>query len=382
MSLINQMLQDLEARRASGAELALVPRYVRALPRETRSRAPWWFAGVGILVGLGGAAAWHFTSTKATVAPSVPLAASASPPQVVQPLSTRSNIPASTVAVAEPERGAPLPLSSAAVLTRDAPPSPAASQPAPVLEPARMASAPPVRDVPETAPTAPGQPAVKDARDRRGPRETPAVVQAPSGAADIDKRQQNASPQMVAESEYRDGTNLLHQGRSAEAQEKFKLALNHLPGHGGARQALVALLLQARRTGEAEQVLREGLSANPAQPALAMALARMQVDRGDTTGGVETLQRSASAAVGSADYSAFLAALLQRQSRHSEAVEHYQSALSLAPGSSLWSMGLGISLQALNRQSEARGAYQRALSANSLTPELQAFVSQQLKQLH
>ncbi len=378
MSLINQMLQDLEARRASGAELALVPRYVRALPREVKSRAPWWFAGLGIALGVGSAVAWHFTSTKATITPVDPIA-SALPPQFVQPLSAPRDVLPPPVAAPEAERVGPL--SSAVVLKPETPALAALPPLALSIEAPRVANPAPAREGPEIAPSAPASPAVKDARDRRGAREAPSAVPAPAGAAGIDKRQQQPSPQLLAETEYRDGTNLLHQGRSGEAQEKFRLALNHLPGHSGARQALVALLLQARRTGEAEQVLREGLSANGAQPGLAMALARMQVDRGDTTGAVETLQRSASAAAGSADYSAFLAALLQRQSRHTEAVDHYQSALSQAPGSSLWSMGLGISLQALNRQTEARGAYQRALAGNSLTPELQAFVSQQLRQL-
>lgn len=380
MSLINQMLQDLEARRASGAELALVPRYVRALPREAKSRAPWWFAGVGILLGAAGAVAWHFTSTKAADTPAPVPIASAPPPQVAQPTSPPKEVAPQPVVAPEPGRAGPI--SSAVVLGREAPATaPAVLPPTPAsVDLPRGANPPTSREVADIAP-APPLPAVKDARDRRGVRDSPAVVQAPTAPADIDKRQQQPSAQMLAESEYRDGTNLLHQGRSGEAQDKFRLALNHLPGHSGARQALLALLLQARRTGEAEQVLREGLSANSAQPGLAMALARMQVDRGDTAGAVETLQRSAPAAGGSADYSAFLAALLQRQSRHTEAVEHYQSALSLAPGSSLWSMGLGISLQALNRQNEARGAYQRALSGNSLTPELQAFVNQQLRQL-
>ncbi len=208
-----------------------------------------------------------------------------------------------------------------------------------------------------------------------------AVAESPQAPAQIDKRAQQPTARELAESDYRDGTNLLHQGRLAEAQQKYRLALQHLPGHGAARQALFGLLVEAKRLGEAEQLLQEGLKVNSAQPTLAMALARLQVDRGDTAGALETLQGTAPSALGSADYIAFLAALLQRQNRHAEAVEHYQAALSVAPGSNLWSMGLAISLQALNRTNEARGAFRRALAGNALAPDLQAFVNQRLQQL-
>jgi MSHA biogenesis protein MshN len=43
-------------------------------------------------------------------------------------------------------------------------------------------------------------------------------------------------------------------------------------------------------------------------------------------------------------------------------------------------MGLGISLQAENRLAEAQEAFNRAKASHTLSPELQAFVDQQLKQ--
>jgi len=80
------------------------------------------------------------------------------------------------------------------------------------------------------------------------------------------------------------------------------------------------------------------------------------------------------------DYQAFLAALLQREGRNKEAIEHYLLALRKVPGSGVWLMGLGISLQAENRQTEAQEAFLRAKASNTLSPDLLAFVEQQLKQ--
>jgi MSHA biogenesis protein MshN len=44
-------------------------------------------------------------------------------------------------------------------------------------------------------------------------------------------------------------------------------------------------------------------------------------------------------------------------------------------------MGLGISLQAANRLPDARDAFGRAKASNALSPELLAYVEQQLNQL-
>lgn len=197
----------------------------------------------------------------------------------------------------------------------------------------------------------------------------------------IDKRSQQLSPQSMAENEYREAANLLNQGRLAEAQEGFRLALQTNPAHVGARQGLFGLLIEAKKNGEAEQVLLEGLRINPNQAGFAMALARMQVDRGDAVGAIETLQKPIASGQSSPDYLAFLAALYQRTSQHKEAVDQYQAALRLAPQSGIWLMGLGISLQALKRNSEAQEAFRRARSTNTLNPELTAFVDQRLKQL-
>jgi MSHA biogenesis protein MshN len=110
-------------------------------------------------------------------------------------------------------------------------------------------------------------------------------------------------------------------------------------------------------------------------------LARLQVEKGELKPAIDTLQRTLQSAGDRADYQAFLAALYQRDGRHKEAVDMYVAALRKAPQNGLWWMGMGISLQADNRLQEARDAFGRARAANSLSPELLAFVEQKLAQL-
>lgn len=371
MSVINKVLQDLEKRRASGAERAVMSKHVRALPRDDRSWTTWWIASLAAgVVAIAGASAWYIKRPQPT-AQAVPAVA----PELAAQLPAVAVVREETRPDTSPPLPGPIPTSALIAARPAAEPALAAREPEP-----RKAQKPAEGSVPLISPP---EPARAIARAPRTPAPEPSAEKPTVTAAvpNIDKRVQQPSAAQLAEADYRDGTSLLHQGRLAEAQEKFRSALHQTPGHAGARQGLFGLLLDAKRMGEAEQVLREGLAVNSAQPGLAMALARMQVDRGDTAAAIETLHQSSASAMGRPEYIAFFAALLQRQGRHGEAVEHYQTALSLAPGSAIWSMGLGISLQALNRTHEARDAFRRAYAANALSPDLQAFVDQRLKQL-
>lgn len=189
------------------------------------------------------------------------------------------------------------------------------------------------------------------------------------------------SPAQHADAEFRKAVALRQQGRIADALTGCEAALRLDAGHDSARQALVALLLEGKRGAEAERVLQDGLGVKSGHTGFAMLLARLQVERGAVEQAIATLEKTLIHAERQADYHAFFAALLQRQNRHKEAITHYQIALQLAPDNGIWLMGYGISLQAVRRDEDARNSYRRALDSKTLSPELQAFVRQKLKEL-
>jgi MSHA biogenesis protein MshN len=201
-----------------------------------------------------------------------------------------------------------------------------------------------------------------------------------TAATPVLKQIKEITPQQRAENEYGKAVSLMQQGRTSEAIESLGSVLQFDPGNTAARQTLVGLLVAAKRYGDAERSLQDGLKLNPGQTGLAMIMARLQVEQGNTQNALKTLQRSLPFAAEQPDYQAFLAALLQREGRNKEAVEHYVLALRKVPGSGVWLMGMGISLQGENHQAEAQEAFLRAKASNSLSPELLAFVEQQLKQ--
>jgi MSHA biogenesis protein MshN len=191
----------------------------------------------------------------------------------------------------------------------------------------------------------------------------------------------HVSASQKADAEFRRAANLMQLGRIDEAIVGYESALTLDAGHAAARQALVALLIDAKRNSDAERVLMEGLNRTPDNIQLTMLLSRLQLERGELATAVSTLQGSLNYADGQPEYRAFLAALLQRQQRHEDALEQYRIVLQQAPQNGLWLMGYGLSLQATKHNNEAREVFQRALESNSLTPELQMFVKQKLKDL-
>ena len=371
MSLINKMLQDLDARRVqpgTGGDGAWTG---VGLPDRRASRAMVAMLALAavLLLATAGVLAWRYlraAGPEPAAAPSVKFV-------------NAGNAPATAVPAAA------VPATSAA--------APAAQKrPAPVQEPVVAMPAPmPAAAVEEPIVTEPPAAAAKPARTaapaRQQPAPPPAVPGVPleEGApAFVADRQPAVQGRVVtsgqrAEGDYRRATAALQEGRVSEAIRYLEAALETDPLHDAARQTLVGLLLESKRANDAMRVLRSGLAADPREPAMAMLLARLEIENGGT--GIDTLTRSLPHAQGDASYRAFLAGALQRSERHAEAAEQYRAALRLMPGNGVWWMGLGISLQAGKRDAEAADAYSHALSSGTLSPELRSFTERRLEQL-
>ena len=351
MSLINKMLQDLDARgtpdgRGDAAGIRSVPERERGVSRALV------FGGAAGLTAAAIALGWVYLKRPAV--PPVLVSVANTPLPVAAPL--------------------PIPVSAPVV--------------APVAAPAPVATAPlapePVLQAGETVAPAKLRAAEmhrimdKPARPAAAP-----VVRTPAPAASeriLDGKQ--VTPQQRVENEYRRALGQLQDGRVSEALAGLQQTLQLDPRHQGARETLVRLLLEAQRPDDAARQLQLSLAFDPKQPAQAMMLARLQLDKANGgAAALDTLTRSLPYAADNGDYRAFLAGVLQREQRYREAAEHYQLALQTAPDNSVWWMGLGIALQADNHPAQARQAFERAKGLQTLSPQLQAFVERKLVQL-
>lgn len=189
------------------------------------------------------------------------------------------------------------------------------------------------------------------------------------------------SLQQRAESEFRQATVYQQQGRVNEAVLTLENALKLDSMHAPARQLLISILLENKRHEEAIRELKLGLSIEPAQLNYSMILARLLVERAKLEEAIDVLKRNQSGAQDRPDYLAFLAALQQKTAHHQEAVQLYRQALKKQPQNGVWWMGLGISLQAEADHVEAITAFKQAKNQSGLSPELHAFIDQRLIQL-
>ncbi|MBX3650432.1 MAG: tetratricopeptide repeat protein [Burkholderiales bacterium] len=375
MSVINQMLVELERRRASGIERNRIPDHVRALPGDASSqRLPLSAIAVALAgVALLAAGAWWWMQQGGGLPQTVPVAAGPAlqeaPLRQEEWIARRLTLDLSQ----QPEAAAetPAPIATAAIV------APRAASPAPAQKPV------------ETEVTAAPRPPQKPPSAERVVAEKPPLQAAitsppvtkvvPRPVAEIDKQVREPTLRQRAESEYARGTVALHQGQFAEARSAFEAALQVDATHHAARQALVGVLLDGRRHADAARVLQEGLQLSPAQHGFAMTLARLQVEAGELDAGAQTLARSLEYPGASPDHIAFHAGLLQRQQKHAEAVAQFQQALSRRGGVGVWLLGLGVSLEALGRTADAQEAYRRARASGNLSADLQAFAEQRLR---
>ena len=390
MSLLNRMLQDLDARQVDGRTIARLHDDVRPLPHVEASLWP-KIAAAAVFVGaIAGAVfyAYQPLGQKAELA-SQPVAAMAAAqsqsatPVVLDAESASAAVPAnaagaeavpsseSSKSQARAERldGASLRLSDALFM------------PVNKKVPTKAASA-------AASPTEAKTPVV-DASLGKIASSAPKLAETPQAPipeaprvgkhATIEKTDSVGLPHERAENEYRKAIAAINQGRVAEAVDSLQGALRQEGGHVPARQLLVKLLLEARRTEDAMQVLRDGLQVVPTQSGWAMALARLQVERGDLSGASQTLERSLPAGGTSADYQGFAGHVAYRLGRHREAADHYQVAARLAPGDGRWWLGLGLACDAEGRVGEAREALLRAKASGTLSAELLAVAEQKLR---
>lgn len=189
------------------------------------------------------------------------------------------------------------------------------------------------------------------------------------------------SAQQRAEGEYRQATVYQQQGRQTEALQALEAALKSDPLHSAARQLKISLLLEAKRHEEAIRELKQGLVVEPAQLNFSMILARLLVERAKLNDAIEVLQKNQTLAQDRPDYLAFLAALQQKIGHHKEAVLLYRQALKKHSQNGVWWMGLGISLQADGLNQEAIEAFKQAKMQGGVSAELQAFIEQKIEVL-
>lgn len=409
MSLINQMLKDLEARRSPALDDSegVLQELAWSGAREEDYRSPLLF-GLGlaaglVLFGLGGIWLWHsavgsgearseapvaraaVSGTAGTERGSVatePAASAAAPqPEVVAASATAPEEPVATqpgraAAAADPSREPAMgserragPSGGAAAATTEIPPEPAA----------KRRAAPP-----EAIARAVTEPAVGGGNDvsrhEAVPRRPEQANEPPAGIG-VRKTLRPPTTEQLAADAYRLGVQALSRAGSAEAEARLRDALRHQPGHAPAREALVGVLIDAGRLVEARVLLEEGMQRHPEWTLLARLYARILAEQGENARALAVLERRPPELAADPDYHALLGALYQRERRYADAARVYRGLVAQRPGAGAWWAGLGLALDAQADRRGASEAFARALQAGALAPALHAHARSRLAAL-
>ena len=391
MSLINQMLKDLDKRQGTvgGGQPLSVDVRLSAPPRS--GYGPILLLALVVVAAGAGGLVWN-KYRRPSPQPSVP--------QVVMAANPVPNANPVPVPLVPASGDAPTPSPSTAVTpaAAEAVAKSAAAQPAATRQTAQSEVAAIAKDSASSAVTA-ARDNPKLAREQGAAKpgtvamKTEKTIQDFAGVSKQNKPMPSSfdsqassfkvtSPQQRADNFYRQAVSLIQQSRVIEAQHALRQAIGANPENHGARQLLAGLLVDAGRNAEAASVLRDGVALAPGYSGFTMALARLQVAAGTETEALATLEQGLTSAGDDAEYHAFFATLLQNQGRHAEAVQHYITALRSNPAMPKWLVGVGISLQAENKLADAAEAFQRAINTAELSPELTQFADQHLEQIH
>ena len=378
MSLINQVLQELDARGVNEVAPAQTV-HIKLAPEHTSRRAKPILVLL-LLASLVAVLVW----TMSSLAPAKP--------DLLTPINSLSSASAASIAPVDPtariDSAPSWPLSPAAQVQPATLTEVPASTIPPLLSGLKLADAlhrlpPEVTSVPAPAIASEKATSTKllASKMQPSPPDEGKLANKPVLPSNLEIQTQNSNPQQRAENEYRRANQFLQQAKTPEPALAFEQALSHDKHPFASRQSLATLLLANNRNEEALRHLQQGLQLDPGHTVFAMMLARVQAERNELSAAIETMYGHLPIAVANAEFQASLAALLQRDKRHREANEHFLVALQLRPENGVWWMGLGISLQAESRFAQAKDAFTRAKQSRSLNPQLSAFVEQKLTSL-
>ena len=360
MSLINQMLTDLEARR--GGKLHQVDQALnglRSAAEAPRQRQIPRFLGVGALLLITALGGWLLHEVLNRTVPAAPEPLAVVPPQAPPP----ARDPVVAARPAPPATALSLPVILADALPPAAAVPPAATPAVPLG--AALSDTGPVLDAVVSPPV--------DAAPRR------LAENAVENAADSTIEypgEFHRAPAVKNLDVQADALRLALQSAAAGSAGPLRTFVANYPTRVDARVRLALILLAADQTAEAQASLRAGLNLAPNQTDLAQVLGHSLLEQDQAQAALAVLRPAVPPLTKNPEFHALLAAVEQRLGLHALAVTRYRGLLQRQPDNGNWLVGLGISLNAQGNTQAAVESFTQAADDRTLAEPLRAFAAQ------
>ncbi|HEX7047111.1 MAG TPA: tetratricopeptide repeat protein [Gammaproteobacteria bacterium] len=353
MSLINDMLKDLEAR--GGAEKVTGDvRSTPAAPVRSANRGLLFVLGALVIL-LAGAVAWLMVSE-----PEEPVLAA--------PVTTTPSVASQ--------------MNSSLTDSEEAAKSVQPAEPVPVVA-EKEHDAAPVLPVPveESTPTTEAPPVVSE----------PATVAVVDESSVNESRTQDTTEMIVRRHEptaAEKAARASREGFAALRRNDWDLAARMLgelvllePANDDAREGLVIALANQGRLAEVDGVLLDGLAVGVEPARFAKLRARLLASRGEVAEALQSLAVAVPAVTEDPEFHAMRGALAQQAGDYALALQTYRKLVAFAPGNGTWQAGLAMALDQTGDSAQALEAYRRAYAAGDLEPALADHVRARLDTL-
>ncbi len=381
MSLINQMLKDIEQRKT--ASKGGDPIGGLEAPVQERKGARWTLlAGLTIGVALVCGAAGFFWGKTLPVAGQKEVGPGGAPviPDVPEHMQKRRDVPAPKPStVTEP---------AVAVAKAEPPTALEEEKPAPDLlavggssEPKKASpSATAGQGVARSVAGAPESPEGKSSTEApravpSRPAEPPRPV--PEEQPVLSKAVAEPSPAQQVEKARR----AFAVGKNSQARILAEKALKRDPGFDSARTLLVSISVAQGKMGRAETLLEEGMVHSSSPESFRIRLARMQLTQGRLKDAETTLQgMDAPSPASFPDWYALSGRIHQQQGRYADAANQYRVLLTEKPQARWW-LGLALAEEGQGRLAQAAQAYRALVNHPSASQRMKTFAEQRITAL-
>ncbi|SIP97591.1 lipopolysaccharide assembly protein LapB [Aquipseudomonas alcaligenes] len=243
---------------------------------------------------------------------------------------------------------------------------------------AEVASAAEAQPAPEPLPVA--APAEAPAVEPDMPAWATAPV-APADAAPAAPPVEPASAPELKIEPYR--PDALSRARQAMGAGDYRSAINELEALQKGRERDPEVMRWLARAyladGQQQRLLNwlpNQLAQMPQDSELRLLLARAQLQAGDTQAAVATLEQHAPGLMQEPTYHALLAASYQQTGQWQQSAALYRQLIALRPAQATWQLGLAIALEQLDQPAEAARHYLQALQGAGLDGSTRRFASE------
>ncbi len=187
--------------------------------------------------------------------------------------------------------------------------------------------------------------------------------------------------QTVLSEQYQLALNDIEKNNYEAAILRLNALLKTDPSYKDARTSLVALYLNNGEQREAEKMINEGMQLSSNYAPFIELKARILDLKGKTQQALDLLHTISPPINENPDYHALIAALYEQHNDDALAIDTYKQLININPHNGNWWFGLAVSYEKTNQNKAAMTAYKRAMAEGQLNPDSNQYLQTHLQAL-